>query len=61
MKNFTKYSKFWVALAAPLGVLLFVIAPTNLEPAFHVSVTEWYQVIVALAAAVGVYQVKNTS
>lgn len=59
MHNFTKYNKFWMALVAPLGVLLFVAAPTNLEPAFHVSVVEWYQVIVALAAAVGVRQVAN--
>jgi len=59
MKNFTKYNKFWMALTAPLGVLLFVIAPTNLDPAFHVSVVEWYQVVVALAAAVGVRQVSN--
>lgn len=59
MKNFTKYNKFWMALTAPLGVLLFVTAPTNLEPAFHVSIVEWYQVVVTLAAAVGVRQIAN--
>lgn len=59
MDNFTKYSKFWMALTAPLGVLLFVAAPTNLDSAFHVSVVEWYQVVVALAAAVGVRQISN--
>lgn len=55
----SKYNKFIVALAAPLGVLLFALAPTSTETAFHVSAIEWYQVLVSLAAAFGVRQVTN--
>lgn len=59
MKNLSKYNKFWVALTAPLGVLLVAMAPTATEAAFRVTTVEWYAVVVALASAVGVRQIAN--
>lgn len=56
---YSRYNKFWMALTAPLGVLLVAMAPTATETAFHVSIVEWYAVIVSLAAAVGVRQISN--
>lgn len=61
MKDLAKFNKFWVALAAPLGVLLFVLAPTDTQTAFELTREEWYQVVVALAAAGGVWAVPNKS
>lgn len=62
-KNPRKYSKFWVALVAPAGALVFSCAPQEVdgvaEAAFVVTPTEWYNVLVAFAVAVGVYQVPN--
>lgn len=59
MKDLQKYNKFWVALTAAAGVLVLALSPSDLEPAFHVNSTEWYQVLVAFAGSIGVYQVTN--
>lgn len=57
--NPAKYNKFWVALAAPSAALIFACAGTEKEAAFSITVDEWYQVLVAFAVAVGVYQTPN--
>lgn len=54
-----KYNKFWVALAASLGQLIIVAAPSETEAVFVVTPNEWYTVLVAAAAAYGVYRVTN--
>lgn len=58
-----KYAKFYVALSAAVGALLLVMAPieteTVKEAAFVVTPNEWYQVVLAFAGAIGVYQFKN--
>jgi hypothetical protein len=59
MNELAKYNKFWVALTAPLGVLLFCMAPTETEQAFKVNLNELYMVAVAGAASIGVYAVPN--
>lgn len=59
MKNIEAYNKFWVALTAPLGVLLVCLAPTDIEAAFVMTTNEWYMVLVAFASAIGVRQVRN--
>lgn len=60
-KNPAKYKKFWAALVAPLGVLLFVMSPADGQTAFSVTRAEWFLVVVALAAAAGVRQVPNSN
>ena len=60
LDNPSKYTKFWVALTAPLGALLFAFAPQETEAAFVVTSVEWFNVLAAFAMAIGVYQVKNT-
>lgn len=57
--NLQRLNKFWVSLAAPLGVLLLCLGPTETEVAFVLTVNELYTVLVALAASVGVYVVPN--
>lgn len=57
--NPSLYNKFWVALSGGLGQLLIVCASTPTEPAFMVTVDEWYTVVLAFAAAIGVYQIAN--
>ena len=62
--NPEKYSKFWIALAAVGGQLVLVCAPTTdaqgqLEAAFVVTSTEWYSLLVAAAAAIGVERIAN--
>lgn len=57
--NLSKFNKLWVALTAAAGVLLFGLAPTETEAAFHLTTTEVYQVLVAFAGALGVYGVTN--
>ena len=59
--NLSRFNKFWVALAAAGGVLLFACAPDEAarQVAFVVTRTEWYQVLVAFAGSFGVYQVSN--
>lgn len=55
-----QFNKFWVSLIAPLGVLLFCLAPIEgVEAAFIVTTNEWYVVVVALAASFGVYATPN--
>ena len=54
-----KYNKFWVALAAALSQLIIVAAPSEAEAVFVVTPNEWYTVLVAAAAAYGVYKVAN--
>lgn len=62
-KNPQKYAKFWVALIAPAGALVFSCAPQELdgvaEGAFVITPTEWYNVLVSFAVAAGVYNVPN--
>ncbi|MGJ5804367.1 hypothetical protein ACSCB1_35460 [Streptomyces europaeiscabiei] len=55
----TKYNKFWVALTIPGAVLLGAMAPTDTDAAFSISAAEWYQIVFALAGAVGVRQISN--
>lgn len=59
--DLARYNKFWLALAAAGGVLLFACAPDDAtrQAAFVVTRTEWYQVLVAFAGSFGVYQVSN--
>lgn len=57
--SLSKYNKFWIALTAPLGVLLFCLAGTDTQQAFVMTHDEWYLVLVAVASAVGVHQVPN--
>lgn len=59
--DLSKYNKFWVALTAAAGVLLFACAPDTAsgQAAFHLTITELYQALVAFAGALGVYQVQN--
>lgn len=59
MKDLARFNKLWVALLTAVGVLVFSLAPTATEPAFHMTPTEWYQVLVAFAGSVGVFQVSN--
>lgn len=54
-----KYNKLWVSLIAPLGTLIFVMAPSEVEAAFVVTQNEWYIVVVSLAASFGVYATPN--
>lgn len=49
----SKYSKFWVALAAGLTVMGVVLSDGKVSPA------EWFQVAAAVLGPFGVYQVKN--
>ncbi|HJQ08009.1 MAG TPA: hypothetical protein VJ836_00845 [Candidatus Saccharimonadales bacterium] len=60
--NLSRYNKFWVALAAAAGVLLFACAPDaeTGQTAFEITTTELYQALVAFAGSIGVYQVRNT-
>lgn len=57
--DLAKYNKFWVALAAAIGQLVIVAAPTEAQAAFVVTTAELYTVLVAVAGALGVYQVAN--
>lgn len=59
LSRLSKYNKFWVALTAPLGVLVYVLAPGEAEASFIVTRDEWYLVLVALASAIGVYATPN--
>ncbi len=59
MEKLAKYNKFWVALTAPLGVLLYCLAPTEVQPAFKLTLDEVYLFVVALASTAGVYIVPN--
>ena len=54
-----RFNKLWVALVAALGALVLACAPIDGEAAFVVTRTEWYMVVVAFAAAAGVYQAPN--
>ncbi len=58
-KNPSKYAKFYTALIATAGVLLFACMPTDTEAAFAVNTNEWYQVLTAFAGSLGVYVVSN--
>lgn len=57
--NLAKYNKFWVALTAPLGVLLYCLAPTDAQAAFELTMDELYPFVVAMASTAGVYVVPN--
>jgi membrane associated rhomboid family serine protease len=57
--NPQKYTKFYVALMAALGVLVVACSPTDKEAAFVVTSTEWYQVLFAFAGALGVVSFPN--
>jgi hypothetical protein len=60
-RNPSLYKKFWVAALAAVGVIVFVCAPDAAtgEAAFVVTRTEWYQVFVSVAGAIGVERVTN--
>lgn len=59
LSKLAKYNKFWVSLIAPLGTLIFVLAPSANELAFIVTRDELYMVVVALFASFGVYATPN--
>lgn len=61
MKHLQKFNKFWAALAAAGGVLVFVCAPDADagQLAFEITRNEIYSIFVAFAGAIGVYSVSN--
>ena len=59
LNKLAKYNKFWIALAAALGQFIIVAAPTDTQAAFQVTSAELYSIVVAVAGALGVYQVAN--
>ena len=59
MINLAKYNKLWVSMAAPLGVLLFCLAPSDGQVAFVLTRDELYLIVVAIASTAGVYAVPN--
>jgi hypothetical protein len=59
LENLKKYNKLWVSMAAPLGVLLYCLSPSDTQAAFVLTKDELYLVVVAIASTAGVYAVPN--
>ena len=53
------FNKLWVSLVPVLGVLLFVVAPTETEVLWTITESEWYLVLLAFAGSAGVFAVPN--
>jgi len=53
------FNKLWVSIVPALGVVLFVVAPTETEALWTVTESEWYLVLLAFAGSVGVFSVPN--
>jgi len=53
------FNKLWVSIVPALGVVLFVVAPTETEVLWTITESEWYLVLLAFAGSAGVFAVPN--